>query len=95
MAFSFKQEANRNWVTPVAVGAVILVLAIGTYLLFFAKAPLIEVVAPPEVESVSELSRVNFSAADFANNPAFSSLRRHVGEAQPGLAGRENPFAPF
>ncbi|MDP2735651.1 MAG: hypothetical protein Q8P12_05595, partial [bacterium] len=64
-------------------------------MLFFAETPLIEVVVPPEVEDISELSRVDFSATDFSSDPVFTSLRRHVSEAEAGPAGRENPFAPF
>ncbi|MDP3953745.1 MAG: hypothetical protein Q8P99_02920 [bacterium] len=95
MAFSFRQESNNNWTTIIVVSLVVGALAVGTYLLFFAKTPLIEVVSPPEVEDVSELSQVNFSTTDFSNDPVFTSLRRHVSEAEAGPAGRENPFAPF
>ncbi|MEX2054028.1 MAG: hypothetical protein WD883_00570 [Candidatus Colwellbacteria bacterium] len=95
MAFSFRQESNKSWLTIIVVSSITLALAGGTYMLFFAPTPFIEVVAPPEVEDVSELSRVNFSTADFSSDPVFSSLRRHVSEAVAGPAGRENPFAPF
>ena len=95
MAFAFKEESNKNLFTiTIAVSAVIAVVG-GTYMLFFAKAPLIEVVVPPEVGSVSELSKVDFSASDFSQSAVFSSLRRHVSEAEAGPAGRPNPFAPF
>ncbi len=74
---------------------VVVAVAGGIYMLFFAKTPLIEVVAPPEVGSISELSKVDFSASDFSQSTVFSSLKRHVSEAEAGPAGRTNPFSPF
>jgi len=95
MAFSFQQDSNNNWFTTIIVTLIVVALAGGVYMLFFSEAPLIEVVVPPEVDRVSDLSKVDFSTADFSNDPVFTSLRAHVSEAVPGPAGRANPFAPF
>ena len=95
MAFSFTEQSNSNWITIIVISIVAIALVGGVYMLFFAEAPLIEVVAPSDLETVSDLSKVNFSSTDFSSDPVFNSLRRHVSEAEPGPAGRENPFAPF
>lgn len=96
MAFSFNQQSNTNWVN-IVVGAILVVAVVfGAYLLFFSPAPLIDDVAvPEELDDISSLSKINFSGTDFAGNEVFNSLRQHVSEAEPGPAGRENPFAPF
>ena len=95
MAFAFQEESNKSFFTITVVVLIVVAVAGGTYMLFFAKAPLIEVIAPPEVGSVSELSKVNFGASDFSKSAVFLSLKRHVSEATAGPAGRTNPFSPF
>ena len=95
MAFSFQQKTSRDWFTIITVTIVVVFVVLGTYLLFFTKAPLIEVVAPPELKKVSELSQVDFSVSDFQDSEVFKSLQRHVSDAKPGPAGRDNPFARF
>jgi len=95
MAFAFQEESNKNILTITIVVSVAVAVVGGAYMLFFTKAPLIDVVVPPEVGSVSELSKVDFNANDFSNSSVFSSLRRQVSEAEAGPAGRTNPFSPF
>ena len=95
MAFAFQEESNKSLFGTTMAILIIVAVAGGVYMLFFAKAPLIEVVAPPEVETVAELSKVDFSASDLSESAVFSSLRRHVSEAEAGPAGRANPFSPF
>lgn len=95
MAFAFQQESNNNFLTTVIMIVIAVAIAAGIYMLFFAEEPFIEVVAPPEVNNVSELSKVDFSAVDFAKSEVFSSLQRHVSDAEAGPAGRANPFSPF
>ena len=94
MAFAFREESNNSLFTTTVIVLVVVALIGGVYMLFFAKAPLIEVVIPPDTQSVSELSKVDFST-DFSESAVFSSLRRHVSEAEAGPAGRANPFSPF
>ena len=96
MAFSFKQESNKSWLN-ITVGAILVVaILVGAYLLFFGPAPLVDDVGvPSELEDITSLSKIKFNSADFTNSEVFNSLRQHVSEAQPGPAGRGNPFAPF
>lgn len=95
MAFAFKEESNKGFFTTTMIVLMVVAIVGGAYMLFFSKAPLIDVVAPPEIGSVSKLSKVSFSSSDFTNSAVFSSLKRHVSEAEAGPAGRTNPFSPF
>ncbi len=95
MAFAFQEESNKNiftYVTALIIGVAVIG---GAYMLFFAKTPLIEMIAPPEVDSVAKLSKVNFGTGDLSQNAVFVSLKPHVSEAKAGPAGRANPFSPF
>ena len=95
MAFAFQEESNKSLFNIIVAVLIVVAVGGGVYLLFFAKAPLIEMVAPPEVGSVTELSKVDFSASDLSGSAVFSSLKRNVSEAEAGPAGRVNPFSPF
>lgn len=96
MAFSFQDNGQkRDWFTIITVAIVVVFVLFGTYLLFFTKAPLIEVVAPPELREVSDLSEINFDQAALEESEVLQSLRQHVSDAEPGEAGRENPFDRF
>ncbi len=93
MAFAFKEESNKSLFTTTMATLIIIAIAGGVYMLFFAKAPLIEVVAPPEIGTVAELSKVDFNASDLSGSAVFSSLRRHVSEAEAGPAGSIYTFS--
>lgn len=96
MAFSFEnQSGNKNILNIVGVVAIILFLGIGTYLLFFAKEPLVDVIAPLELESISQLSEVDIEEGVLADDPVYQKLGRKVNDIEPDEAGRENPFARF
>ncbi len=95
MAFSFSEGTNRNWLNTVVMVAVILILVLGTYFLFFAPEPFVEIIVPTELEPISKLSKVEFDHSELTNSEVYQSLRQQVPEAVPGPAGRSNPFAPF
>ncbi|MBU2101686.1 hypothetical protein KKH05_03140 [Patescibacteria group bacterium] len=96
MAFSFKTEGdNKNLMNIVGVVVVIMLLGLGTYLLFFAPEPFVEVVAPTELESVSELSSVSLNDSALKDDPVYNLLENKVEGVEPGEAGRDNPFARF
>ena len=96
MAFSFENQSNGgNLLNIVGVVAVILALGVGTYLLFFTEEPLVDIDAPPELESISRLSDVDIEEDVLADNPVYQQLERKVSDLEIGEAGRENPFAQF
>ena len=95
MAFAFQEESNKNiftYVTALMIGVAVIG---GVYMLFFSKTPLMDMVAPPEVDSVAKLSKVSFGTGDLSSNTVFASLKPQVSEAKAGPSGRANPFSPF
>jgi hypothetical protein len=95
MAFAFQEESNKNIFTYVTAFIIAVAVVGGVYMLFFSKTPLIDMVAPPEIESVAKLSKVSFGTSDLSSNAVFSSLKSQVSEAKAGPSGRANPFSPF
>jgi hypothetical protein len=96
MAFSFENQSdNKNILNIVGIVAIVLFLGIGTYLLFFTKEPLVDIAAPSELESVSQLSDANIEEGILENDPTYQKLERKADDIEPGEAGRENPFARF
>ena len=79
------------------------VIILGGYYLFFSPSPAIEIVIPPTVRSVVDLSNLSqqgfdpatFDPAAVVGSPKFRSLKRYIGAATTGALGRENPFQPF
>lgn len=95
MALVFGEEKKKRWTPFLIGGGVVIILVILTYYLFFAPVPLAEVVAPPEFESISKVSKVELNPNLITNEPVYQSLRRYVEEPVIGEFGRPNPFAPF
>lgn len=94
MAFSFEQTGNRgNTMNIIGVVVVVVILVAGTYYLFFAPTPAIDVVVPPELESVSNFSEIDLDTGGAQD--VIDSLEEHVPGVEPGPSGRDNPFAPF
>jgi hypothetical protein len=95
MAFSFENQSGKNVFGIAGVVIIVILLGVGTYLLFFSKAPLAEVIAPPGLEDISNLSAVKIEDGTLANNPVYKMLGPKVNEIELGTPGRENPFARF
>lgn len=96
MAFSFNSTTdNKSLMNIIGVSVIVALLGFGTYMLFFAPEPFVEVIAPPELESISELSKIDLEGTNFADSGLYQSLEEKVPEVETGEAGRENPFAPF
>jgi hypothetical protein len=96
MAFSFQSQSDTGslW-NIIGVAAIIVALVVGAYLLFFTEEPLVDVIAPPELESISQLSDVDIEEGVLADDPTYQQLERKVNDIETGEAGRENPFARF
>lgn len=78
-----------------AIVIVVMVLILGTYFLFFAPAPLIEVIIPSGLQSVSQISETGLNAPEILNSPVYKSLKQYVAEPELGETGRTNPFSPW
>lgn len=70
-------------------------LVAGTYYLFFAPTPFIEVIVPTELESISRISESGLNVSTVFNSPVYQSLRQYAAPVEIGEIGRANPFGPF
>jgi len=95
MAIILEGKRKFNFWYWAAVGLVLAVLLAGSYFLFFAPVPAIEVVAPVSTRSAAEISSVDFDPASLVNSDAFRSLRRYTGTPTTGQTGRPNPFIKY
>lgn len=87
------QKGGRFKLLIIIVGAAALVA--GTYYLFFAPTPFIEVIVPTELESISKISEGGLNVTAVFNSPVYQSLRQYAAEVEVGDLGRPNPFSPF
>lgn len=78
-----------------ALIVILIILGAGTYYLFFAPAPLIEVIVPSGLQSVSKIPTTGLTAPGIFNSPVYKSLRQYVAEPVVGEIGRTNPFSPW
>ncbi len=88
-----KKPANLSVIASTVV--VIAVLFIGSYLLFFKKPELIDIVSSGSANDLNRISKLNFNPEDVVNNPVFKSLRQFGGSVPNLTPGRSNPFKPF
>ena len=97
MAFSFETSSSKgNWFTISIVLIVVFGLGFGTYFLFFAPTPFVEVLAPTDLKVVSDLSKVGSTLdSNFLKGPAIDTFDTEIPNAQAKVTGRTNPFAPF
>lgn len=76
--------------------AVIILIVLGTvYFVFFAPTPGFDVIAPPPLQAVGEISRKQINSENVLNSQAFRNLRPYAPSPTIGLVGRTNPFLPF
>lgn len=99
MAILVEEETGRKGVSGVFIIAVIITfLGAATYYLFFAPTPLIEVVIPSGLKTVSRISESGLNTPAVFNSPVYRSLRQYVAEpvvGEVGEIGRPNPFSPW
>jgi hypothetical protein len=98
MAILVEEEKNgMNWIGFLVVLVIVGLIAASVYYLFFAPTPLIEVIAPPQFQSISQISSFDFNVSPITNSPIYQSLRQYVGPLEPAASdiGRANPFQPF
>jgi flagellar basal body-associated protein FliL len=96
MAIVVEEEKKPvNWVAILTTIIIIVVVFIGAYFLFFKKPELIEVVAPGNLQGVSQISRVSFDPESVLGAPTFKLLRQYGTAPDPPNPGRNNPFRPF
>jgi len=96
MAITVQEESTRRGMMRLIIGAVLVAaLFIATYVLFFTKPPQIDVIAPREIQTISQISEINVSPTSLTNSPEFRALDEYIPLPVPGQYGRSNPFTRF
>src|SRR3989344_2143675 len=96
MAILVEEETGRKGISGVFIIAIIVIfLGAATYYLFFAPTPLIEVVIPSGLKTVSRISESGLNTPAVFNSPVYRSLRQYVAEPVLGEIGRSNHFSPW
>jgi flagellar basal body-associated protein FliL len=82
--------------TVIVVFLVLIVIGVFTYLLFFSSPPRVATLLPPALQSVNEISRVQFvDLLDIVNSQEFKSLESYGVLTSVGNVGRPNPFIDY
>ncbi len=87
-----EEKKPVNWLMLGIVIAVVVIVFVGGYYLFFKKPELIETVAPQELDRLNSLSQVSFDPAGVLNSSVFKALRQYTTPPVLPTAGRDNPF---
>lgn len=89
------EEEKRSipWFAITMTLVVIGGLSAGTYYLFFAPTPGIDVVLPAALTSATKISAIEIDPSTVINSKAFRSLRVYSGLPSTGDLGKNNPFA--
>lgn len=96
MALVVEEEKKpTNWVAIASIAVVIIILFAGSYLLFFKKPELIDVVSPGSLSDLNKISKITFNPEEVVSDPVFKSLRQFGGSVSTLMPGRSNPFKPF
>lgn len=96
MAITFEEKKKGiNWFVIAAVAVVLGLIGLAVYFLFFSPTPVIEVIVPRQLESVAEISEIQFDPSTVINSSSFRSLKNYTGLPSAGQLGRENPFISF
>ncbi|MEK7590282.1 MAG: hypothetical protein AAB454_01070 [Patescibacteria group bacterium] len=82
-------------ITTIIVAVIILIVAGAVYFVFFAPAPVFEVIVPPPLKTAGEVSSKQINPANVLNSQAFRNLRPYAPSPTVGQIGRTNPFMPF
>ncbi len=94
MAIVIEEEKSRfNWFFIAVVAAIVGIVAVAAYYLFFAPVPFIEKVVPSG--SLRAISNIDLDPAKIENNETFKILRAYDNNAPVLAPGRRvNPFVP-
>jgi len=96
MAITVEKESTRKGMFRVISGLILVIaLFVATYILFFTKPPQIEVLAPPEVETITQISEINLDPGAIIESPEYQALQGDILLPELGDFGRSNPFARF
>ena len=94
MAIIVEEEKSRiSLVTVVIWLAILIVIGVAAYYIFFTEPQLVEVTSQPAgFENLNPLSKINLNPNDLLTSQAFQSLKQYIELPVAGNAGRPNPF---
>ena len=93
MAIIVEEERPKVSITQILMWlAVLIVMGIAVYYIFFAKPEIVDIAIPSTFQNVNPLAEVTLNPEDVINGPAFQALKQYVTPPSPGNAGRSNPF---
>lgn len=97
MAILIEPEKNNSPIFTVVVVVIIIgILGFGTYFVFIKPTPGVEkATVSTEMQSVAQVSKINFDVTDVTESAVYKSLKQQVGPPNSALFGRPNPYAPF
>lgn len=96
MALIIEQNKRRvNWFGIFVFIFLLGVIFGGGYFLFFGPTPVIEILAPVQLDSADKISRVTLDAGKIIEDPVLKTFREYGTAPGVGNLGRSNPFLPL
>lgn len=95
MAIVIQQEKNNgNWLFIFSVLFIFAIIGISAYYVFFEKPEAIERVIPQQLQTISELEKLNLDPNDLLKDQRFSGLQKSIQLNIPdsSTVGKANPF---
>lgn len=90
-----EEKKPVNWLAILIAIFIVAVLGFGTYYLFFAPTPAIEIILPATLQSANQITNIAGNPETVLTSDAFKSLKGGTGQIGVGQVGRANPFLPF
>ncbi len=89
------EKRGPNILTVLGVLIVVGLVVFASYSLFFAPAPLVETIAPKDLETTSAISKIQLNVSVVTDSAVFQSLKKYIENPEIESSGRTNPFEPF
>ncbi len=91
-----KEKQGNPLAVILIIAAVLIVVSLSVYYLFFSPAPAIEkIIVSQDLQSISQVSKVNINTQAITDSAAYKSLVSKLPALNPSGYGRTNPFIPF
>jgi hypothetical protein len=97
MAINIQEEkqSRGGWFGFGITLVVLVILGVAFYYLFFVQPELIDTVAPLPLQSIDQLTQLQFDPAQVVQSPFFTGLRQLVPAQTLPPAGNASPFGVF
>lgn len=95
MAIVVEEERKRiNWVFIFSVLIILFALGATVFYIFFINPEQVEVFISPQLKSLTQFEKINFTPNDLLNNSKFKELKNYIEFVLPSKEsiGKSNPF---